>query len=74
MCSVAIFMTMAVIDFVNPVPGPAADLLTHVHLCHAAEGAHASVSNQFSEAFNAVSAPFTNLSTVIASQLTVGAD
>lgn len=55
------------------MPGPAADLLTYVCLCHAAEGAHASVSNQFSEAFNAVSAPFTNLSTVISSQLTVRA-
>ena len=67
-------MTMTVINIVNPVPGPAADLLTDVHLCHAAEGAHASVSNPFSEAFNAVSAPLTNLSTAIASQLTVGAD
>ncbi len=67
-------MTMAVIDVVNPVPGPAADSLTHVHLCHAAEGAHAGVSNPFSEAFHAVSAPFSNLSTAITSQLTVGAD
>ncbi len=65
---------MAVNDFVNPVPGNAVDQLIHVHLCHAAEGAHASVSNPFSEAFNAVSAPLTNLSTAVTSQLTVGVD
>ncbi|KAL0055837.1 hypothetical protein WJX82_004897 [Trebouxia sp. C0006] len=37
---------------------------------YTAEGAHAGVSNPFSEAFHAVSAPFSNLSTAIASQLT----